>query len=391
MKVKIISCWFNTSYAVYTNGLRKALERELGSEVGVIASNCGCHDPMDGVFFNRNCEYFDFPHMGYWRSENPVKRWIRLSSRQVLYHERAKKYLQRTGDANVLHFQQTLNAYGSLTLFNWLKMPSDAARVVTVHELDDYQRDYPKTNLIYNSADGILVHAGDLKEELIALGVQRELIDVVEHGVDLGTTPAVAEDRQGIIFYGGHKINAGKGLETLCQAIARIRERLGTAATPCLKIFGYYGEDTQSYGQRCADEAGVADQVRWLNRLEPDEIAREFRRSELCVLPFIGSFAGMAAGVAMANGVPVIGTRRAGLPEHLGDAGVWIEPKDVEGLTNAIADMLHDRKLRDGIVAKGMARARDVLNWDAVAHKTIETYGKALERRKIPPARKAVS
>jgi glycosyltransferase involved in cell wall biosynthesis len=298
--------------------------------------------------------------MGYWRSNNPVKRWIRLSGRQVLYHERAKRYLQRTGDANVLHFQQTLNAYGSLTLFNWLKIPSDAARVVTVHELDDYQQDYPKTNLTYNLADRIVVHSGDLREELVALGVQRELIDIVEHGVDLAAAPAVSEDRRGIIFYGGHKINAGKGLETLCQAIARVRERLGTAATPCLKIFGYYGEDTQKYGQRCAEEAGIADQVRWLNRLEPDEI-------------------------------PVIGTRRAGLPEHLGDAGVWIEPKDVDGLTTAILDMLADRNLRDGTVAKGLARARDVLNWDAVAQKTLETYGKAVERCKTPAASKVVS
>jgi hypothetical protein len=45
MNVKIISCWFATSYGAYTDGLRRALERRLGGEVGIIATNCGCSEP----------------------------------------------------------------------------------------------------------------------------------------------------------------------------------------------------------------------------------------------------------------------------------------------------------------------------------------------------------
>jgi len=39
--------------------------------------------------------------------------------------------------------------------------------------------------------------------------------------------------------------------------------------------------------------------------------------------PFTGSFAGLPAGVAAANQLPIICTRKAGLPGHIGDCGVW--------------------------------------------------------------------
>src|SRR5579863_4591401 len=185
MKIKIISCWFATSYGDYTNGLRGALERRLGGDVGIIASNCGCGDAMEvrRQFMNRRCEYFEGAHVHYYKSTNPVKRWIRLQARQLTYRQRAKGYVKRSGDATVLHFQQILNAYGSLTVFKWLAMPSTAARVVTVHELDEYQLDFPKSNVQYNRADRIIVHTHEMKRTLSSFGVDEGRIDVVEHGV----------------------------------------------------------------------------------------------------------------------------------------------------------------------------------------------------------------
>jgi glycosyltransferase involved in cell wall biosynthesis len=379
MHIKLISCWFNTSYAAYSNSLRKALERQLGEDVGVIASNCGCNDPMDGVFFDRTADYFEWPHLKYWNSSNPVKRWIRNSGRQVLYRERAKRYLQRTDDADVLHFQQTLNAYGSNVVFNWLEIPSDAARVVTVHELDPFQLDFPKSNLTYNKADRIIVHASELRKELIDYGVAPELIDLVNHGAEI--LPETHEAREGIVFYGGHKINAGKGLDNLARALALVRQELG-AATPILKIHGYYGEDTREYGQGLLEKAGVSDLVRWLDRIDNDQVIKEYQRSILCVLPFTASFAGFAVANAMANGVPVIGTRFAGMPEHLGDTGTWVEPNNPEELAAAILKLLADGALREDISHRARARAESFLSWDAIATKTIESYNRALEHKK---------
>lgn len=379
MKVKLISCWFATSYGDYTNGLRSALERRLGNEVGVIATNCGCGDSaeIDRQFMNSRCDYFELPQINYYKSVNPVKRWLRLKGCQLLHRERAKQYGKRTGDADVLHFQQILYATGSVPLFSWLSMPSKAARVVTVHELDPYQRDYPEANLQYNLADRVIVHTHELKQSLISLGVDSERIDIVEHGVDIH--PVSNEARDGIIFYGGHKLYSGKGLDVLFRAMALLKERMGPN-TPLLKIHGPFG--SPQYGHQCASEAGITENVRWLNLISLEETVSEYQRSLLCVLPFTGSFAGFPAVNAMANGLPVIGTRCAGLPEHLGEAGTWVEKNDPEGLANAICDLLSNEVLRQDIAAKGRKRVETLLSWDAIARKTQDSYEKAILNKK---------
>lgn len=379
MKIKFISCWYHTSYAAYTDCLRKALERRVGEEVHVIASNCGCNDPMDGVFFDRSCDYFELPHVGYWRSRNPLKRWLRRALRDLVYRQRARKYLQRGRDAEVLHFQQTLNAYGSLVVFKWLSLPATAVRVVTVHELDPNQLDYPELNRTYNRADRILVHQTELKDSLIALGVDAGRIDLIRHGVDV--QPRFKGARDGIIFYGGHQLNPGKGLETLSRALALVRERLG-ARTPILKIHGYYGDgEMLEYGRRCVADAGVADLVRWLGRIDLAKMHREYRHSLACVIPFTASFAGLPAAVAMANDVPVIATRFAGLPQHLGEAGIYVTEKSPPELADAIVRVVEDGPWRAQHAAAGRQRVDDLLSWNAIAGGLLETYQGALDRR----------
>ena len=226
MNVKIISCWFATSYGEYTDGLRRALERRLGSEVGIIATNCGCGDPAEvrRQFQDRRCEYFELPNVKFYKSKSPIKYWLRTQVRNLACWERARRFHCRDGDAEVVHFQQILNATGSATAFHWLGMPTRAARVVTVHELDPYQLDFPKSNLRYNQADRIIVHCREMKDSLCGLGVDGERIDIVQHGVEL--RPLVDGPRERIIYYGGHTLEKGKGFDTLLQAMRLVKERL---------------------------------------------------------------------------------------------------------------------------------------------------------------------
>ena len=243
MNVKIISCWFATSYGAYTDGLRRALERRLDREVGIIATNCGCDDPMavQRRFQDHRCEYFELPNVRFHKLTSPLKYWLRTQVRNVVCWERARQFHRHDGAAEVLHFQQILNATGSATVFHWLRMPSRAARVVTVHELDPHQRDFPKSNLQYNRADRILVHCQELKDSLCELGVDGQRIDVVPHGVEI--RPLVDGPREGIIFCGGHFLERGKGFDALLKAMRVVKERLG-ARTPKLTIHGHWGETT---------------------------------------------------------------------------------------------------------------------------------------------------
>jgi len=386
MNVKILSCWFTTSYGTYTNGLRRALERRLGHEVGMIASNCGCGDPMEvgRKFMDLRCEFVELVNVPYYKKSNAVKEWLMVQARQVVYRERARRYLKLTGNAEVLHFQQILNAFGSVTVFNWLDMPCTAARVVTVHELDAYQQQHPELGSNYNKADGIIVHTDGMRDKLVSLGVHASHIEVVQHGIEI--RPVYERPRGGIVYYLGHKLNASKGLITILTSLALLKKELGPEA-PLLTIHGHYGGTAPEEGLQIAREAGVEGSVRWLNEISFDAAVDLYQGSQLCVLPYTGSFAGYPATLAMANGVPVIGTREAGLPEHLGDAGVWVERNDPSGFAAAILRLLNDEAERRRIAERGRARAERELGWDVIAQKTIGVYEKAMEKKFAFPDR----
>ncbi|MHB8346119.1 MAG: glycosyltransferase family 4 protein [Acidiferrobacterales bacterium] len=380
MRVKIVSCWFATSYGEYTDGLRRSLERQFGSEIGVIASNCGCGDPVEinRMFQDRNCEYVEFPHIIYFKSTNPVKYWIRTTARRLLYRERAKRYLRHTGDAEILHFQQTLNAFGSTAAFAWLQLPSQAARVITVHELDREQQDFPERNRTYNLANRIIVHTAEMRSRLAQLGVDIHRIDLVEHGINIGPRPT--GPKQGIIFYGGHNFHRGKGVDTLFQAMALVKERL-QGNTPELVIHGHFGDLPPEYGLQLAAQAGITELVKWCKQLGSEATAEEYRKALLCVLPYTGSYAGWPAVNAMAYETAVIATRRAGLPDHLGDAAVWIPENDPRSLADAILRLLSDDSARGELTERGRARAESLFSWDIISAKTMASYRAALAHK----------
>lgn len=380
MRIKIISCWFRTSFGEYTDGLRRAMERQFGSEVGVIASNCGCGDPAEikGVLQNEHCEFVKFPHIFYYKSANPVKYWLRTKACHMLYQERARLYLRHAGDADVLHFQQVLNAFGSAAAFGWLRLPARAAKVITVHELDPHQMDLPESNLMYNRADRVIVHSSDIRKTLVDLGVDSKRIDLIEYGMDIGPPPN--GPKQGIIFYGGHSVERSKGIDTLFQAMALVKERL-EENTPELVIHGHYGDVAPEYGLQLAAESGITELVHWRNQIGAQETAEAYRKALLCVLPYTGSFAGWPAVNALAYGAAVIATRRAGLPDHLGEVATWIPENDSRSLADAILRLLSDEPARRALVASGRARAESLFGWDSIAVKTMTSYRAAIAHK----------
>ena len=137
MRVTLIACPFKTSYGAATESLKKALEKKTGRTVEWVASNCGCGDDAETgrQFRMQGCKYFEMITISDYRSPNPAKLWLKLKARKFFYYFRARKYRELSAGAEVVNFQQILNAYGSTVLFHWLNQRSQAARVVTIHEL----------------------------------------------------------------------------------------------------------------------------------------------------------------------------------------------------------------------------------------------------------------
>lgn len=381
MRITLICCPFKTSYGSYADSLKRAIEKKTGSSIQWVASNCGCGDPIEveRQFLTRECAYFELPHVVEYQSKAAWKRWLRVRVRHFSYRFRAKRYWRLSKRAELVHFQQILNAYGSSVVFHWLNQRSTAAKVVTIHELDAYQMQFPEENRIYNKADAIIVHCNELKEKLVDLKVQPERIQVILQGADI-PKQIPGNRREGIIFYGGHKLMTSKGIQTLFKAMSILKERLGMTV-PTLKIHGHYGDSTPAEAKQLAQQFGVADNIVWLNQLSIEDIVRQYQASILLVLPYTGSFAGLPAAIAAANGLPVICTRKAGIPDHLGECGVWIDEENAEQLAERMIELLNNDQLRREIGANLRKRAELYLSWDVIADRTLEVYESALRHK----------
>jgi glycosyltransferase involved in cell wall biosynthesis len=76
---------------------------------------------------------------------------------------------------------------------------------------------------------------------------------------------------------------------------------------------------------------------------------------------------------AMACGRPVVCSNTSSLPEVVGDAGVLVSPYDIEGLANAIGELISDPDRRAHLGQLGLVRSRD-FTWNASARRLLDVF-----------------
>ena len=81
---------------------------------------------------------------------------------------------------------------------------------------------------------------------------------------------------------------------------------------------------------------------------------------------------------AMKCGTPVITGDRTSLPEVVGDAGVLVNPFDMDAIASAIATMVDDSSFRSRLRIEGLNRAR-TFDWRETARRTLEVYKQAAD------------
>ena len=124
-------------------------------------------------------------------------------------------------------------------------------------------------------------------------------------------------------------------------------------------------------------QLGLDNDVEWLGFLHAEKVTELSRRSQVCVLPYTGSFAGFPVAFAAANRLPIIATKFAGIPDHIGDLGLWIDGTDPIELAERLDRVLSDEAMRVDYGRRLRARAEQYLGWDTIARNTLEVYKSA--------------
>ena len=97
-------------------------------------------------------------------------------------------------------------------------------------------------------------------------------------------------------------------------------------------------------------------------------------RDAVCfVYPSIYEGFGLPILEAFAAGCPVVLARASCFPEVAGDAALYFDPGDGEGLRSCVRSLRDDDRLRRGMVDKGWMRA-EKFSWDKCAEQTAGIY-----------------
>jgi alpha-1,3-rhamnosyl/mannosyltransferase len=163
-----------------------------------------------------------------------------------------------------------------------------------------------------------------------------------------------------------------KNLDTVLQAFAALDPSLRRRFP--LAIAGMSGWGTSQRAD-LLERLVSAGEVKLLGFISDAQLAHLYASAKLLVYPSLYEGFGLPPLEAMQAGTPVIASNASSLPEVVGDAGVLIEPKDVDALRAAIARLIDDDTLWERLARSGLARSA-TFSWRRCAEQTRDVYRK---------------
>lgn len=259
--------------------------------------------------------------------------------------------------------------------------------VVTIHDLGHlyFPDAYPRRMRHYITwatrrnarvASHILADSEATKQDIIAkLGVSPERLTVVYPGVSSVFQPvtdadALREVQRRYCLPPSYILHVGtlqprKNVLRLLEAFALAKERSHLQET--LVLAGRRGWMPDAIERRLAE---MKDTVAMVGYVGDEDLPALYSGATAFVLPSLFEGFGMPAVEAMACGAPVIAADTSSLPEVVGEAGVLVDPLDVEAITRAIQQVCAEQELRESLRVRGLAQAKK-FTWDAAAKKTL--------------------
>lgn len=180
-----------------------------------------------------------------------------------------------------------------------------------------------------------------------------------------------------ILFVG--TIEPRKNLVRLVRAFDQIKKKPGFD-TVKLVIAGKTGWGSKRVFQEVR-ALGREKDVVFLGYVSDDQKEELYRNATCFVFPSLYEGFGIPPLEAMANGVPVIVSSRASLPEIVGKAGLYVNPLDVDAIAWAIHNVFNDPSLASTLIEKGRERVKG-FSWDSSAKQALRAIKQASDSNK---------
>ena len=168
-----------------------------------------------------------------------------------------------------------------------------------------------------------------------------------------------------------------KNLEAVIRAFARLRKERQIGRDHRLVLVGNSGWKTQEILAALAEAEHCREAI-ILTGFVLDEYLSALYSGALAFL-YISRLEGFGLPPleAMQCGVPVITSNASSLPEVVGDAGLTVDPDDIDGLCGHMLRLMNDEALRRELSVRSLARA-DGFSWQRYGTETLAAYRAAL-------------
>lgn len=274
---------------------------------------------------------------------------------------------------------------------DFLLPPTLARRtLVTVHDLS-YVRVpecFPAPLLRYlnnsvpravNRANVILADAASTQRDVNDVyHVPLEKIKVLYSGVDPRFNPNVSFESQARVRELTHgnpyllsvsTIQPRKNYSRLIEAFAKIANTQYAIRNMQLVIAGGRGWMFEEVFQT-VERLGLQDRVIFPSFFSDKDLPALYAGATLFVYPSLYEGFGLPVAEAMACGVPIVSSNASSLPEVGGDAVLYFDPRNVDGMAEAMQRALSDESLRAQMRAKGFEQAKQ-FTWEKAARELL--------------------
>lgn len=310
---------------------------------------------------------------------------------------RAASYLRtRRSDYDIIHDNQSLS-YGLLALQRW-----GFPVVATIHHPITHDRDLAiaaqtswgmrlatrrwytflsmQGRVTRGLAHLVTVSRSSQADIARAFQVDPARIAVVPNGIDANMFRPLKQGRRELyrLIATASADAPLKGLNHLLRALASLRLRFPTLR---LTLVGRINLDGPTGS--LAEELGIMDLIEIRSNLSPSELAEEYARSHVAVVPSLYEGFGLPAGEAMGCGVPVVATTGGALPEVIDNAGLTVPPGDPVALSSAITQLFLDPDLTLRLGEAGRKRIISTFSWRAAAESLTKIYHHALHTTQL--------
>ncbi len=189
-------------------------------------------------------------------------------------------------------------------------------------------------------------------------------IQMIPAGADLNAmTPSPVPTLEGplrLLFVG--RLVHQKGLDILLRALAKIKDDDWTLTIA--------GEGPLKEELTSASRAlGLAERITFRGWLGRDQLPEVYEQADVFVLPSRDEGMPNAMLEAMSAGLPVVGSKVAGLDEVVidGDCGVLVPPENTEALSEALHSVISDRDKAFMLGQAARKRVEAHYSWDQAA------------------------